>query len=230
MTVSRPAGSSEPGVDMVFLDIGGVLYSDQRYRDSLRIAFRALGATFTDEAFDAEYMACRLDQAGSFRRRLTERFLGSSARSGEVEAVASKHWRYRSGDLYPDVRPALDELHGRYRLGILANQPSAVRAALERDGILHYFDVWGVSEDLGLSKPDPRLFRRALQEAASVPGRTAMVGDRLDYDMRPARESGMRTVWVLRGEAPDDPTPEQLREPDATIRSLAELPSALERL
>jgi FMN phosphatase YigB (HAD superfamily) len=48
--------------------------------------------------------------------------------------------------------------------------------------------------------------------------------------MRPAMASGMRTVWVLRGEAPDDPTLEQLREPDAAIRSLAELPAALERL
>ncbi len=230
MTASRPAGSSEPAVDMVFLDIRGVLYSDGRYRDSLRMAFRELGADFTEEQFDAEYTACRRDQAGSFRRRLTERFLGSSERSAEVEAVASRHWQYQSGDLYPDVPAALGELHGQFRLGVLANQPSAVRAALERDGIDRYFDVWGVSEDLGLSKPDPRLFRRALQEAGSEPGRTAMVGDRLDYDMRPARESGMRTVWVLRGEAPDDPTLEQLREPDVAIRSLAELPSALERL
>jgi HAD superfamily hydrolase (TIGR01509 family) len=230
MTASRPDRSPEPAVDMVFLDIGGVLYSDQRYRDSLRIALRKLGASFADEEFDAEYTACRRDQAGSFRRRLTERFLGSSARSAEVEAVASEHWQYRSGDLYPDVRPLLDQLHGRYRLGILANQPSAVRAALERDGIDRSFDVWGVSEDLGLSKPDPRLFRHALQEAGSEPNRTVMVGDRLDYDMRPAKASGMRTVWVLRGEAPDDPTLEQLREPDAAIRSLAELPAALERL
>ena len=57
-----------------------------------------------------------------------------------------------------------------------------------------------------------------------------MVGDRLDYDMRPAKAAGMRAVWVLRGEAPDDPTPEQLAEADAAIRGLDELPAALERL
>ncbi len=37
----------------------------------------------------------------------------------------------------------------------------------------------------------------------------------------------MSTVWVLRGEAPMEPTPEQLAEADAAVRSLAELPAAL---
>jgi FMN phosphatase YigB (HAD superfamily) len=66
-----------------------------------------------------------------------------------------------------------------------------------------------------------------LDASAADPERTAMCGDRLDYDVRPAQAVGMRTVWVLRGEAPDDPTPEQLAEPDAAVRSLADLPAAL---
>jgi HAD superfamily hydrolase (TIGR01549 family) len=218
------------GIDMVFLDIGGVMYSDRRYRESLRTALRELGGEFSDEEFDAEYAACRRDQAGSFRRRLTERFLGEASRSPEVEKAASKHWRYRSDDLYPDVKPALEQLSKRYRLGVLANQPSSVRTALERDGIAGFFEMWGVSEDLGLSKPDPRLFEHALSEAGSDPARTAMVGDRLDYDMIPAGGASMRTVWLLRGEAPDDPTEEQLRIPEAVIRDLSELPGALETL
>jgi putative hydrolase of the HAD superfamily len=57
-----------------------------------------------------------------------------------------------------------------------------------------------------------------------------MVGDRLDYDMRPARSAGMRTVWILRGEAPDDPTPAQLAEPDAVIEDLEQLLDVLEEL
>lgn len=229
--MGEPGDASEDdGIEMVFLDIGGVLYSDQRYRESLRQALRGLGAEFSEEEFDAEYRACRRDQAGSFRRRLTERFLGRASRSKDVELAASKHWHYRPEDLYPDVKPALDELKGRYRLGILANQPSAVRQALERDGIDRFFDVWGVSDDLGLSKPDPRLFEHALSVAGSEPGRTVMVGDRLDYDMVPAKEAGMRTVWVLRGEAPDDPTEQQMEIPDVAIPTLAELPPALESL
>ncbi|HEX2424729.1 MAG TPA: HAD hydrolase-like protein, partial [Actinomycetota bacterium] len=58
----------------------------------------------------------------------------------------------------------------------------------------------------------------------------AMVGDRLDYDVRPAREAGMHAVWMLRGEAPDEPSPEQLAEADAAIRRLDELPDALDAM
>jgi HAD superfamily hydrolase (TIGR01549 family) len=228
--VSGFASPSGSGIEMVFLDIGGVMYSDQRYREALRKALRELGGRFSDEEFDAEYAACRRDQQGSFRRRLTERFLGDLSRSTDVERAASKHWRYQPEDLYPDVKPALDELAGRYRLGVLANQPSVVRSALERDGIDRFFDVWGVSDDLGLSKPDPRLFQHALSAAGSEARSTAMVGDRFDYDMVPARSAGMRTVWVLRGEAPDEPTEEQLAVPDVAIRALTELSKALESL
>jgi HAD superfamily hydrolase (TIGR01549 family) len=217
-------------IEMVFLDIGGVMYSDQRYQESLRKALRELGGRFSDEEFDAEYRACRRDQEGSFRRRLTDRFLGDVSRSKEVEQAASKHWWYQPEDLYPDVKPALEQLSGSYRLGVLANQPSVVRTALERDGVDRYFDVWGVSDDLGLSKPDPRLFEHALLAAGSEARSTAMVGDRFDYDMVPARSAGMHTVWVLRGEAPDEPTEEQLAIPDVAIRTLTELSKALESL
>jgi putative hydrolase of the HAD superfamily len=39
----------------------------------------------------------------------------------------------------------------------------------------------------------------------------------------------MRAIWVLRGEAPDDPTKDQLAEADASVWSLAEVPGLLER-
>jgi putative hydrolase of the HAD superfamily len=37
----------------------------------------------------------------------------------------------------------------------------------------------------------------------------------------------MRTIWVLRNEAPDDPTPEQLAVPDAAVGSLEEVPAVI---
>ena len=37
----------------------------------------------------------------------------------------------------------------------------------------------------------------------------------------------MHAVWVLRGEAPDDPTPAQLAEADGSVRTLAEVPGML---
>jgi FMN phosphatase YigB (HAD superfamily) len=66
--------------------------------------------------------------------------------------------------------------------------------------------------------------------AGTLPERCAMVGDRLDNDVEPARRQGMKGVWLLRGEAPDEPTPEQLSRADAAVRTLGEIAEALERL
>jgi HAD superfamily hydrolase (TIGR01549 family) len=218
-----------PGsIDFVFLDIGGVLYDDRVYAEAWRTALRAAGGAFTDDEFDAEYAAARAGQDRSFRVRLAERFAPDGVGLEELEVEAARHWAYPPTALHEDVLPCLGRLRADgYRLGIIANQPSQVRTALERDGLVSYFEVWGVSEDLGLQKPDPELFLHALRTAGVEPSRAVMVGDRLDYDVRPARQAGMRTVWVLRGEAPDDPTPEQLDEARVSIRDLTELPSAL---
>jgi len=217
------------GIEVVFLDIGGVLYRDDGYARALRLALRELGARFTDGDFDEAYAECRRTQAGSFREQLARRFLGSDDHVGALERHAAVWWHYGPEDLEPDAIPALEVLARRYRLGLIANQPSAVREALVRDGLTPYFEIHAVSEDLGLEKPDPRIFRHAVDAIGVPPSVCAMVGDRLDYDVRPARAAGMRAVWVLRGEAPDHPTPEQLSEADAAIHGLDELPEVVNR-
>ena len=221
-----------PGtIDQVFLDIGGVLYDDRVYANAWRRALREAGGDFTDDAFENEYAACRAAQNESFRLRLATAFIGPDAEIDDLERIAARYWNYPPTALFTDVVPTLETLRASgFRLGVIANQPSQVRAALERDGLVPFFDTMGVSEDLGLHKPDPALFARAVEIAGVSPERTVMVGDRLDYDMRPAKATGMHTVWVLRGEAPDDPTPAQLKVPDATIEDLTELAAVLDEL
>jgi HAD superfamily hydrolase (TIGR01509 family) len=221
-----------PGaIDHVFLDIGGVLYDDRVYAEAWRRALREAGGDFTDAAFDDEYAACRAGQDRSFRVHLATAFLGPDPDLRALEARAARYWQYPPSALHADVVPTLHGLlDAGYRLGVIANQPSQVRAAMERDGLVGFFEVWGVSDDLGLHKPDPALFRRTLELAGVAGERTVMVGDRLDYDMRPARAAGMHTVWLLRGEAPDDPTPAQLAEPDVAIEELQQLPDVLDEL
>jgi hypothetical protein len=138
-------------VEVVFLDIGGVLYDDRVYAKAWRRALREEGADFTDEAFDREYAACKAAQDRSFRRALTTAFLGPDVDLRALEERASRHWHYPPSALHADVVPCLTTLReAGYRLGVIANQPSRVREAMLRDGLVPFFEVWGVSEDLGL--------------------------------------------------------------------------------
>ena len=213
-------------LEVVFLDVGGPLYRDGPYYEALLRAIREERPEADPEAFWEEFQACRRDQRGPFTRRLVGLFLPEE-RHGDVVARGRELWQYPPDALQPDVHDALPELAARYRLGVLANQQAWIREAMARDGIDRFFEVWVVSEEVGVEKPEPEIFQRALWRAGAPAGRCAMVGDRLDNDVEPARRQGMKGVWLLRGEAPDEPTGEQLSRADAAVRTLAELPAAL---
>ena len=217
------------GIEVVFFDVGGPLYGDRPYYEGLLAGIKEARPDADEAAFWEEFEACRRDQRGPFTQRLVSRFVeGSDA--GRVIERGKELWTYPPESLQPDARAGLEGLAGSYRLGVLANQERWIRQTLARDGLDGFFDIWAVSAEVGADKPDPRIFEHALREAGAPPERCAMVGDRLDNDIAAAKEQGMRAVWVLRGEAPEEPTPEQLAVPDAAVRTLTELPAALERL
>jgi FMN hydrolase / 5-amino-6-(5-phospho-D-ribitylamino)uracil phosphatase len=101
-------------------------------------------------------------------------------------------------DLYPDALSGIDGLRNQgYRIAILANQPADRHAELAALGIKG--EVMAMSEELGVHKPNPAFFTRALELMACRPGEVAYVGDRLDNDVLPASAAGMRAVWIRRG-------------------------------
>ena len=179
---------------------------------------------FTDEAFEEEYAACRAGQDRSFRVRLTTAFLGPDVDLAALETVASRYWQYPPTALHADVVPTLEALRAAgYRLGVIANQPSQVRAALERDGLVPYFEAWGVSDDLGLHKPDPALFVRTLEIAGGA-GPTDRDGGG-PARLRHGAGAGGRDAHDLgaagRGARRSDPA--QLAIPDVAIADLTVL-------
>ena len=114
---------------------------------------------------------------------------------------------------------------------MIANQPTSVRAALERDGLVTYFEVWGVSDDLGIRKPDPALFVHALQTADVAPDRSVMVGDRLDYDVMPAQTGrACGRCGCFGGRRPTSRRPTSSRSRTSPCEDLTELPAAVASL
>ena len=216
-------------LDVVFLDVGGPLYGDLPYYEGLLAAIKELRPDANEAAFWAELDAARADQRGPFTRRLALLFVDREDYDRVVRR-GRELWTYPPESLQPDVRPALEALVAEYRLGVLANQEPWIRDTMRRDGIDRYFDVWAVSGELGVEKPDPGIFQHALAEAGVPARRCAMVGDRLDNDVLAAKRHGMRGVWLLRGEAPSKPTEEQLAGVDASALTLEELPAVLASL
>lgn len=108
-------------------------------------------------------------------------------------------WTNEGVRLYPETIDVLEKLSQNYRLGIIANQSGSVRLLLREWGIESYFQLIILSEEVGLSKPDPTIFTLALQKANIPADRAVYVGDRYDNDILPAKSLGMHTVRILTG-------------------------------
>ncbi len=212
----------------VFCDVGGPIYDDENFVHAALTALDGLvGSPIDRERFRAIYDDIRARQGGSLRAALAAEFLGDAGRQAELHAATKAHWRHPLGTMYDDVLPFFKALAGKVTIGILANQEEAVVEALERDGLAEYIDVWGVSATVGHEKPSPELFQWCLEQAGVTATEAAHIGNRLDTDVRPAHALGLRTVWLLRGEAPDDPTPEQRAEADFVVSTLDGLAETL---
>jgi len=221
--------ASQNDIDLVLFDLGGTIYDDSTYTRALLRAVHDIDPNVQEHEFWAVYDAERMRASGSLRTAIANNFVPNQDRE-RLTALARGYWQYPPSALYPDVKPALKALATQFQLGLVANSGEVALNALRRDGLQELFTVIALADFVGVEKPDERIFRYALEKAGVSPSRAVHVGNRLESDIRPAQKLGMRTVWLLRGDAPPAPTLDQLAEPDAVIISLVGLPTALSRL
>lgn len=167
--------------------------------------FFDLGSTLIDERECDEYRLQDLlrQENAPGREVLEQRIMENVARGGSpyrhtVRDLGMKgmDWPQHLEKLYEGVPEVLEELHGRYHLGVIANQSPGTEERLVKFGIRQYFDVILSSAEEGVEKPNMEIFRRALKRTACMPEEAYMIGDRLDNDIEPAAGLGMHTIWV----------------------------------
>ena len=120
--------------------------------------------------------------------------------------------------LFDDVIPALDGLKKRgLTLGLISNIEQKMTATLEKLGLAARLDIVVTSQDAGFTKPQPEIFRYALQKSGIKPADAVYVGDQYQVDMVGARGAGMQGILIDR----DNYYQEKLDCPK--IKSLPEL-------
>lgn len=130
--------------------------------------------------------------------------------------------------LYPDTKKVLEHLSQKYKLGIIANQVAGTQERIDNWGIGKYFDIVLASTEAGCSKPDLKIFNMALKQAKCNPNEAVMIGDRLDNDIVPSKQLGMKTIWVRQGFAKFQNIKSENEAPNYIIDSISELLSIFE--
>lgn len=198
------------GIKWLFFDIGSTLVDETRVYDDI---FRkiAIAANVSEEFVRSR--AIEFYKQNKRGHKEVMRLLG----------VDYPEWTPEYEELYPDTIKCLRALEKKYKLGIIANQIPGAEKRLENKGIRQYFDLIISSAEEGVAKPDLQIFRLALTRAGCAPDQAVMIGDRIDNDIVPAKQMGMKTVRIKQGVGKYWNIQGDCETPDFEANSLSEL-------
>jgi putative hydrolase of the HAD superfamily len=203
-----------PSLDVVLFDVDDTLYSTTEFAlQARRSAVRAMvehGLRVPEEVGAAEMAEVVAEFTSNYAEhfdRLLDR-LGPDAyqpvnRSVLVAAgvVAYHRTKERGLKILPDARALLEALAtGGIRMGVISAGLQVKQAEkLVRLGVLPWMDPRAIffTDQMGVSKPNPKLYVKACRALGIAPARVMYVGDRAAHDVVPARRIGMKTVHYV---------------------------------
>lgn len=193
--------------------------------ETIRTRIHVVSDRFSKAARENELWTTSPERSRRFWHDVYEIFLadlGISPGNGLIDTVYAEFTDLANYSLFDDVVPVLEHLHSAgLTLGVVSNFEEWLERLLEQLGVRAYFGVRVISGVEGLEKPDPRIFRLAMERAGVEPANAVYVGDNPELDVEPALALGMFPVLIDR----------RNRFPQATgarIVSMAELPALLE--
>jgi putative hydrolase of the HAD superfamily len=213
------------GLTVACLSEMGLPAPPERVRELL--AAEAEAHRLADSPLETDWVKCRAFYTD--RSRVLLAGLGVGGNLDAKAAWLTHLYEARSLARTPHVGclEALAALRGRYRLAVLSNSDGRVAARCAAMGIADGFEMILDSALLGVSKPDPAIFRVALDRLGLPAGEVVSVGDSFRNDVASPASLGLRTVYVNAAVPPPADPPVR---PDAVLTTLHELPAALERL
>jgi HAD superfamily hydrolase (TIGR01509 family) len=200
-------------VRTLFLDAGGVLchpawtrVHDALAREGIEVSADALAAAepLAKRAIDEESVVGGTNDAGRgwlyFNKVLEHAGVPLSQATDAALAVLRDY--HRSENLWEsvpaDVKPALARLRALdLTMVVVSNANGRLRYLFDRLGLTPFFDLVLDSHDWAVEKPDPRLFRIALEQSGGSAESTAHVGDLYHIDVVGARKAGLHEGVLL---------------------------------
>jgi len=171
--------------------------------------FERLHSTFLEELHPLVTRGeIPLEEARRERLRRLFRAVGAAPAEDLIaEAAAAYRESYiRFRQPIPGAAPLLAAVKRRARVAIVSNNLlEEQQDKLRQCDLSEYIDVLVVSEEAGMSKPDPRIFEITLDRLGCRPDEVVMVGDSWTADIAGAIASGIRPIWFnpLRLPRPD---------------------------
>jgi YjjG family noncanonical pyrimidine nucleotidase len=143
------------------------------------------------------------------RYRLLLAHLGRTELSAEAIAADYEAKLGSHADLLPGAEDFIHAVHGKMKIALVSNGVSAIqRSRLSRCPLTPLFDAIVISEEVGVSKPDPKMLHVAMEMLGCTDkSQAVMMGDSLSADIGAANNAGVDSIFFsLKGNASDKAT------------------------
>jgi len=163
----------------------------ESFREKYVVINQALWAMYREDKIEKEELNFRRFYDTLVLFGINDRRLGENMADAFIKGITSKTY------LFPYTRELLEYLYPKYQLHIITNGFEEVQyGKLKNSGLGKYFTTIITSEAAGSKKPDPEIFRYALEEAGAKATESIMIGDDLEIDIAGARKLGIDQLFV----------------------------------
>jgi HAD superfamily hydrolase (TIGR01509 family) len=207
-------------IETLLFDFGGTLDANGvSWKERFYAHYRAEGLDIAADAFESSFFAAddalvgnlapATDLAGTvlalvanLEAKLTRRGAGEAGTSdgrsnGDRGVRIASRFLWEASAAFARNRPVLEALSARYRLGVVSNFYGNLEVVCQAAGLASLFAVLVDSHCVGAEKPDPAIFRAALDLLGATQETTVFVGDSLRRDREGARRTGIRFIWIM---------------------------------
>ena len=203
----------------IFFDaVGTLFYLTESVGHHYALVGQQLGLTLSRDALDRAFISAwksmppRLAQAGpredddkGWWRDIVYRVLEQAVPSlSELDRdnffeIAYEHFAEAGvWQSYPESIEVLETLSSRYQIAVVSSFDGRLRMILEQLGLSKYFSHIFISSELGVDKPNPEIFRRALKIVGLEAAAVLHVGDDPERDWQAARTAGLQIFQLDR--------------------------------
>ena len=227
---------------VIFFDLGQTLVNEWDFINYFDVKFLEILNGFGARIDSRNYQAVRDNVIrnrqignGSFRELVIE-ICKLICQAGYDKIIAQRlepqinEGQKKLFRVFDDAEETLTILSKQFDLGLIANQTMDIVRLLDDSKISRFLKVKVISSEVGIKKPDPRIFQLAMQLAeARSPKDCIMIGDRLDTDILPANMLGMKTIRTTNSLFKLQEPMSRFERPRYTVSSLSEIPNALKQ-
>ncbi len=146
----------------------------------------------------------QLDNRGLWAKIAGKR-LGLDLTNTQCQEIRKIYWKIalEKTKLLPYTKEVLRKLAKKYKLFILSDADGETAAEkisrIKKLGIYKFFKGAVFGDAIGTTKPDIKFYTYLIKKYKIKPKESVMVGDKPQYDLAPAKELGITTVWLKHG-------------------------------